>query len=225
MRRQKYKIYGIISSGKRFCFAIICLMSQIGSSASFFLFGRAGAATGMWLPPRRRAFRSNDFGTIPPPTIGDGGISDRQRHSFSPKSFPLQSLTHARRTPLPFRGEQRTTSSHGSPAPRFSHAPSPFQGLQRFPSSHLLRFVWCYKKEGLFEAGSITLSLPPSDVFRRNTRLCNPTRPCGVERRHRKPLAARESASKLHETCSPRKGDVGKMWSLSQPGAIMYITT
>ena len=49
-----------------------------------------------------------------------------------------------------------------------------------------------------------------SDVFRRNTLLCNPTRPCGVERRHRKPLAARESASKMHETCSPRKGGVGK---------------
>ena len=28
----------------------------------------------------------------------------------------------------------------------------------RIPSPHLLRFVWCYKKEGLFEADSITLS-------------------------------------------------------------------
>ena len=30
----------------------------------------------------------------------------------------------------------------------------------RIPSPHLLRFVWCYKKEGLFEADSITLSFP-----------------------------------------------------------------
>ena len=85
------------------------------------------------MPPRRRAFHYNDFGleptTIPPPTIGDGGISDWQWHPFSPKSFPFQSLTQARRTPLPFRGEQRTTSSHGSPVPRFFPRTVPLPGV------------------------------------------------------------------------------------------------
>ena len=37
-----------------------------------------------------------------------------------------------------------------------AHRP-PSRGC-RVPSPHLLRFVWCYKKEGLFEADSITLS-------------------------------------------------------------------
>ena len=49
--------------------------------------------------------------------------------------------------------------------------------------------------------------------------------PCGVERRHRHSLAARESASKMQETCSPRKGGIRKMCCLSRPGAIRYITT
>ena len=136
---------------------MIYLMARIRASVIFFYLGVPARRrelrcirTHHPMPPRRRAFHSNDFGLVPPPTIGGGGISDWQRHPFSPKSFPLQSLTHARRTPHPFRGEQRTTSSQPSPAPRFSRAP--------FPSPHLLRFVWCYKKEGLFEADSITLS-------------------------------------------------------------------
>ena len=47
-------------------------MAQIRFSSSLFLFGRAGAAAGSChihtrhqMPPRRRAFRSNDFGVGP----------------------------------------------------------------------------------------------------------------------------------------------------------------
>ena len=59
----------------------------------------------------------------------------------------------------------------------------------RIPSPHLLRFVWCYKKEGLFEADSITLSYLIQTCSEGTSffLLCNPTcvetSQCGVSTR------------------------------------------
>ena len=59
----------------------------------------------------------------------------------------------------------------------------------RIPSPHLLRFVWCYKKEGLFEADSITLSFSIQTCSEGTSffLLCNPTcvetSQCGVSTR------------------------------------------
>ena len=59
-------------------------------------------------------------------TVSPFGQISKDTHRFPRQPFPLQSLTQARRTLFPFRGEQRTNSSHGSPTPQFSRAPSPF---------------------------------------------------------------------------------------------------
>ena len=85
-------------------------MSQIGSSASFFLFGRAGAATGMWLPPRRRAFRSNG----------------RQASHF--RCNPSRMLVGPRTR---FAANTVLPRLHILPRRDFSPRTSPPQGLQR----------------------------------------------------------------------------------------------
>jgi hypothetical protein len=103
------------------------------------------------MPPRRRAFRSNvrqlfqmvldsfslwanlqRFTSVPPPAIS----------TSIPHASSLNTIPVTRRT-------THKLVSWFSCAAIFPRT---------IPSPHLLRFVWCYKKEGLFEADSITLS-------------------------------------------------------------------
>ena len=54
--------------------------------------------------------------------------------------FPLQSLTQARRTPHPFRGEQLAASSQRSPAPRLSSC-APFSPRLHCVSSGVIEIL------------------------------------------------------------------------------------
>ena len=155
------------------------------------------------MPPHRRAFRSNDFGVGPPTVPRDAkrqaeppscqGTHSRQNHfRFNPSRRLVEprirfaaSSAHLRLNKLPRRD---------FPA----HAPLP--GVAALPSSCPCR-------------GSSRKMITP--IVPEGHPLNNPTQATkehsvGVGRQRRHPLAARESASKMHETCSPRKGGVGK---------------
>ena len=172
------------------------------------------------MPPRRRAFRSNDFGleptTIPLDASRLAEPPSRQGTLFRQNHF------HFNPSRMLVGHYSRYAANNAQPRlmvllRRDFPAHRPITGVAALPIAK--------QKARPLRGRFNHIVIFHSDVFRRNTLLCKPTRPCGVEQQHREPLAAREPASKMHETCSPRKGDVGKMWRLSQSGAIMYITT
>ena len=128
---------------------------------------------------------------------------------LSSQPFPLQSLTHARRTTHPFRGEHRTSSSQHSPAPRFfprtvhprgcSARPSRFnpwlprpaalQGCIRKTSCYLLSLPECTPRG--------TISVTPHRATERSDGV-------GDDGALMLPLAARKRRSTRHLTRSLR---------------------
>ena len=174
------------------------------------------------MPPRRRAFHCNDFG-LEPTTI--------PRDAKCQAEPPSRQGTHSHQNHFRCNPSRRLVEPHTrfaasnaqhrlNPLPRRdfpAHAPLP--GVAALPSSCPCRG----------SSRKMITSIVPEGHPLNNPTQATKERRVGAERRHRHPLAARESASKMHKTCLPRKGGVGKKRCLEncyyRPCAIMYIST
>ena len=170
------------------------------------------------MPPRRRAFRSNDFG-LKPTTIP----RDAKRQAEPPSRRGTYShQNHFRCNPSRTLVEPRIRFSANNIHPRLNllprrdcrqaHRPAPDCTAV---SSGVIEIV---SLRDIILSRPTNHQCPTSNSFfhivqeghpRHNPAQATKER-SEAEWRHRHPLAARESASKRHGTGSPRKGGVGK---------------